>query len=63
MNVIINLPSEDNLDSKKLLQDSIDNFLTSLIVETINKLNADEKIKKSIANEIIVILNKKTEII
>lgn len=62
MKVIINLPNEEDIDSKMLLQDSIDNFLTSLIVETIKKIDTDDKTKKGIATETIVILKEKVEI-
>lgn len=61
MNVIINLPSEDNVESKALLQNSIDTFLISLMIETIKKSSSDDKLKKSTSQEVINLINKKAQ--
>ena len=61
MNVIINLPSEDNVESTTLLQDSIDTFLISLMIETIKKSSSDDKLKKSTSQEVINLINTKAQ--
>lgn len=61
MNVIINLPSEDNVESTTLLQDSMDTFLISLMIETIKKSSSDEKIKKATSQEVINLINTKAQ--
>lgn len=61
MNVIINLPSEDNVESKTLLQNSIDTFLISLMIETIKKTSTDDKFKKSTSQEVINLINAKAQ--
>ncbi|MCI9279706.1 MAG: hypothetical protein HFJ02_02780 [Bacilli bacterium] len=61
MNVIINLPSEDNVESKALLQNSIDTFLISLMIETIKKSSSDDKLKKSTSQEVINLINTKAQ--
>lgn len=61
MNVIINLPSEDNVGSTILLQDSIDTFLISLMIETIKKSSSDDKLKKSTSQEVINLINTKAQ--
>lgn len=61
MNVIINLPSEDNVESTTLLQNSIDTFLISLMIETIKKSSTDDKLKKSTSQEVINLVNTKAQ--
>lgn len=61
MNVIINLPSEDNVESTTLLQDSIDTFLISLMIETIKKSSSDDKLQKSTSQEVINLIKVKAQ--
>lgn len=61
MNVIINLPSEDNVESTTMLENSIDTFLISLMIEAIKKSSSDDKLKKSTSQEVINLINTKAQ--